>query len=88
MVNTYGQWTEEKDYSTYPAEKWCDYDRAANYIRNTLHYEPKTTMENLITMLFLHGEDDIFDDMGCLNEQEMEDYIEGTGSISEFDYYC
>ena len=26
MVNTYGRWTEEKDYSTYPKEKWCDYD--------------------------------------------------------------
>ena len=44
-------------------------------------------MENLITMLFLHGEGEIFDDMGCLNERQMEDYIEGTG-ISEFDYYC
>ena len=87
MVNTYGQWTAEQDYTTYPPEKWCDYDRAANYIRNVQHYEPKTDMENLITMLFLHGEGEIFDDMGCLNERQMEDYIEGTG-ISEFDYYC
>lgn len=27
-----GEWTEEKDYSTYPKEKWCDYDYMAAWI--------------------------------------------------------
>lgn len=51
MVDTYGRWTEEKDYSTYPKEKWCDYDYMAAWIREQ-GYEPKTDMENLITMIF------------------------------------
>ena len=33
MVDTYGRWTEEKDYNTYPKEKWCDYDYMAAWIR-------------------------------------------------------
>lgn len=87
MVDTYGRWTEEKDYSTYPKEKWCDYDRVANYIRNELHYEPKTDMENLITILFFHAEDEIIDDMGSLNEYQLRDYL-CDNNIEEFDYYC
>ena len=39
-----GKWTEEKDYSTYPKEKWCDYDCMAAWIREQ-KYEPKTSME-------------------------------------------
>lgn len=46
-----GKWTEEKDYSTYPKEKWCDYDYMAAWIRER-NYEPKTSMENLITNIF------------------------------------
>lgn len=26
MIDTYGRWTEEKDYNIYPKEKLCDYD--------------------------------------------------------------
>lgn len=40
MVDTYGRWTEEKDYSTYPKEKLCDYDYMAIWIREQ-GYEPK-----------------------------------------------
>ena len=36
MVDTYGRWTEEKDYSTYPEEKMCDYDKMAVWIRLSL----------------------------------------------------
>lgn len=54
MVNQWrGEWTEEKDYSTYPKGKWCDYDYMAAWIREQ-KYEPKTSMENLITNIFLH----------------------------------
>lgn len=51
MVNNLGQWTEEKDYNTYPKEKWCDYDYMAVWIRSK-GYEPETSMENLISMMF------------------------------------
>lgn len=49
MVNNLGQWTEEKDYSTYPKEKWCDYDYMAAWVRSE-GYEPETSMENLISI--------------------------------------
>ena len=55
MVDTWGNWTEEKDYSTYPKEKWCDYDYMTAWIREQ-GYEPKTSIENLITMILLHYE--------------------------------
>ena len=44
MVDRYGRWTEEKDYSTYPKEKWCMYDYMANAIRKT-GYKIKTSEE-------------------------------------------
>ncbi len=87
MVDVYGIWTEEKDYRTYPQEKWCDYDIAANYIRNDLNYKPETTMENLITMIFLHAGNEILDDMGCLNEYLLRDFL-WDNSVESFDYYC
>ena len=31
MVDCYGRWTEEQDYSKYPEEKMCDYDYMAIY---------------------------------------------------------
>lgn len=46
-----GEWTEEKDYDTYPKEKWCDYDYMAAWIREQ-KYEPETSMKNLIEMIF------------------------------------
>ena len=90
MVTAYGKWIEEKDYASYPKEKWCDYDRMAVWIRET-GYEVKTTMENLITMIFLY-----FDD----SEQEEYDHLPGTfidkckayvmdsGGLELFDFEC
>ena len=54
MVNQWtGEWTEEKDYSTYPKEKWCDYDYMAAWTREK-QYAPNTSMENLTTTTYLH----------------------------------
>lgn len=33
MVDILRRWEEEKDYSIYPKEKWCDMDYIANEIR-------------------------------------------------------
>lgn len=92
MIDSFtGQWYEEPDYSTYPKEELCDYDRMAIWIRSQ-GYEPLTSMDNLITMIFIH-----FD--SCDNLYEGGDYgeeftIEGcqryvldSGGIAEFDYY-
>lgn len=96
MVDTYGNWTEEKDYTTYPKEKWCDYDRVANYIRNTKNYTPVTDIENLITMVLAYYAsvlDDIGGGQSYTNEREPYDiediaeYVNDMGGLKEFDYY-
>lgn len=84
MVDWYGRWTYEPNT---PEEKKCDYDRMAEYIISQ-GYEPETDLENLITMIFSHydfeleetGED--FTMEGCI------EYINNTGSLADFDYYC
>ena len=95
MVDAYGRWTEEKDYSTYPKEKWCDYDYMASWIRGK-GYEPETSMENLISMMFAHYENEIafhvseFDtESGNFNgtyTDTCKAFVEASGGISEFDY--
>jgi hypothetical protein len=88
MVDYYGNWTEEKDYSVYPKDKWCDYDHMAAFIREK-EYKPKTTMENLISMIFAHYESVLED-----NNEECEFNIEDCkmyaieNGFCEFDYYC
>ena len=87
MVDTYGRWTEEKDYNTYPKERWCMYDYMADAIRKT-KYEIKTSMENLIDMIFLHAECNI----ECGEEINMDDvvdimeWVNESGGLKEFDY--
>ena len=85
MVDQFGRWTEEKDYATYPEEKWCAYDHMAVWIRSQ-GYEPLTTMGYLIDMIFLHydGEceeqDKEFSIEGCI------EFVEESGGIRMFDY--
>lgn len=84
-MDVYGRWTEEKDYNNYPKEKWCDYDIMAVWIRKS-GYEIKTTIENLITMIFAHYEgyreeaNEEFTFSGC------QEYVMESGGLSEFDY--
>nr|DAZ52599.1 MAG TPA: hypothetical protein [Caudoviricetes sp.] len=94
MVDTWGNWTEEKDYSTYPKEKWCDYDYMAAWIREQ-GYEPKTDMENLITMILLYyeceiedGESDYDTENGKFDGtyiEAVQTYVQDNG-ISNFDF--
>lgn len=89
MVDTYGRWTEEKDYNTYPKEKWCMYDYMADAIRKT-EYEIKTTMENLITMIFLHVEGAVEDgtEIDTDNAYDIMEWVKESGGLQEFDYEC
>lgn len=94
MVDTWGNWTEEKDYSTYPKEKWCDYDYMAAWIREQ-GYEPKTDMENLITMILLYyeceiedGESDYDTENGKFDGtyiEAVQTYVQDNGLVN-FDY--
>lgn len=97
MVDTYGRWYEEEDYSTYPEEKWCDYDTMAAWIGEH-GYEPKTSMENLINMIFAHYECETENDKNSIyhpnNFIDCKDpwisgckvYVEDNGGVEEFDY--
>lgn len=89
MVDMYGNWTEEKDYSVYPKEKWCGYDWMAVAIRKD-EYEPVTDMKNLITMIFLHAESAVEDGTDIVMDSidDIVWWVRENGGYKEFDYYC
>lgn len=93
MVDTYGRWIEEPDYNVYPKEKWCDYDTMAAWIREQ-GYEPKTSMENLISMIFCFYEGEIESRVSDFDTKFFDGnytdackaYVEESGGLAEFDY--
>lgn len=88
MVNQWtGEWTEEKDYNTYPKEKWCMYDYLANKIRKS-GYEIKTTMENLITIILLNVDNAVEDGTDIVKDssEDIMWWVQEQGGLSEFDY--
>lgn len=97
MVNNLGQWIEETDYSKFPKEKWCDYDYMADWIRSS-GYKPKTSMENLIDIIFYHYEQEIafhvseFDtesgNFGGTYTEACQAFVEASGGLEMFDYEC
>lgn len=97
VIDYLRRWVPEKDYSTYPKEKWCDYDIVANYIIQQ-NYIPKTTIENLVRNIIAHfecetedGNSEFFptynDDL-MINIDGVTRYIEASGGLEEFDYWC
>ena len=101
MVNTWGQWFEEENYSKYPKEKWCVYDYMANWIR-AINYTPETEIKHLIYMCVAHYESWVEDEETsfCDETKRIEDmtieeifedikeYVEASGGLRDFDYYC
>ena len=89
MVDAYGNWTEEKDYNTYPEEKLCDCDRMAIIIRLD-GYEPKTSMENLVTMIYLHAKSAVEDGTDILlgDPNDIVWWVKENGGYEEFDYWA
>ena len=94
-------WTE-KDYSTYPKEEWCDMDYMEAWIRS-LGYEPKTSMENLILMIFAYYEIELLDsdrkfytdieksengDGWMVSIYDVSCFVEANGGLQEFDHEC
>lgn len=100
MVDQYGNWTEEKDYSTYPRRKWCDMDHMANWVREK-GYVPKTSMERLCTNMYISYVDYTkdkndrcyafcdprpFPENVMLFMPDFCAYINDTGGFHEYDY--
>lgn len=61
MIDCYGHWRKEQDYSKYPKEKWCDMDYVANYL-DAIDYEPKNIgWKELIDRLIDNYNDDVME---------------------------
>lgn len=102
MIDMYGMWKAEEDYSVYPENEWCDYDYVAAWIRS-VGYEPKTSMENLTNIILVSYNNYMFyeDKMYYAIEDnreypdnlmvfipDIEAYVAESGGLSEFDYEC
>lgn len=85
MVDWYGRWREEKDYTTYPDELWTDCDYMAVWIRGK-GYDPKTSMENLIDLIFLHYQGECEEEGKEFNIEDCIEYVMNSGGIEMFDY--
>lgn len=92
MVDSYGNWMPEKDYSKYPKEQWCDMDIVCNYIVNK-GYKPQISMEKLIDRILLSSDfydmnpkyTPCFDEYSMVNMDSLERFINESGGISAFD---
>lgn len=88
MVDYYGRWTPEEDYSSFPEEKMTDCDRIAKRIIED-GYEPKTSLEHLVDMIVLICDcPDMEDELDRDNIDTWWAYIEASGGYAEFDYYA
>lgn len=100
MIDYYGKWKAEEDYKSYPKNKWCDLDYVANWI-NESNYTPKTSLENLVEMIFAHYDGYLVDNnmefYSDIEESEnglmvsikdISCFVEESGGCAEFDYYC
>ena len=100
MIDANGNWIEEKDYSVYPEEKWCDYDYMAVWIRSK-GYEPKTSMQNLIDNVLDYYESMCkitekryfevkdtreYPDNLMVNIPDVELYVESSSGLEYFDF--
>lgn len=86
MVTTYGEWIYEPGT---PENKKCWCDKIADYITES-GYKIKTTIENIVYMIEAYWETELED-----SETEYQDtieecitFVEESGGIKEFDYYC
>lgn len=87
MVDYYGRWTYE--HNTPEVEK-TDCDMIADWIVDELHYKPKTSIENLVSMIILHFDDpDNYPEYGeDFTVEGCKCYVEDSNGPAEFDYYC
>ena len=94
------KWIMEEDYTMHPKKEWCDMDYVAMWILDT-GYKPKTSMENLIHMIFAHYYDYLEDnDVKFYTDMEWSEnglmisvidvscFVNENGGLSEFDYEC
>lgn len=100
MINNLGQWEENKDYITYSEKEWCGMDYMAAWIRSK-GYKLKTSMKNLINMIFWYYENDDevmergyfviqdtreYPDNLMINILDVEEYVMASGGLEMFDF--
>lgn len=93
MVDVYGRWTYEPHT---PEEKKCDFDRLADEIHKQIkesndqcggNFQIETTIENLVTMIYLHLKDEI-DEMETFDVAAIMEIVAESGGLREYDYFC
>ena len=93
MVDVYGRWIYEPNT---PEEKKCDFDRLADEIQKQIkesndqcggNFQIETTIENLVTMIYLHLKDEI-DEMETFDVAAIMEIVAESGGLKEFDYFC
>lgn len=101
MVDYYGRWMAERDYKVFPKEKWCDCDYIAAWIQD-LGYQSKTNIENLVDMILAHYTSYLEDydvdfyistmkkseNDNMISIKDVSCFVEESGGLKEFDYYC
>jgi hypothetical protein len=102
MIDYYGHWKANKDYSDFQEKEWCDLDYVASWIKEK-GYQPKTSIENLCWMILNHYDFDeekiekgyfaikderAYPDNLMVYIPDVECYVEASGGIAEFDYDC
>ena len=90
MVDAFGRWTEEADYSKYPMSKWCDLDYVAKYIREQ-NYKPELDMEELIERIIYRfneeqGYEPHYGGDLMIYMPTFAAFVEDMGGVKEFDY--
>lgn len=100
MVDWFGNWTAEKDYSAYPKDKWCDYDYVAAWVME-MKYSPKTTIENIVKMIVAHYDSylsdnniefytdiEVSENEPMISVEDVASFVVESGGLKEFDYWC
>ena len=85
MVDNCGHWTYEP---CAPDSKKCWLDCIADWITST-GYKAETTIENVVIMVTSHWELEMEDREECEDTIEnCKQFVEESGGIGEFDYWC
>lgn len=84
MVDWYGNWTFEPNT---PEDKKNDSDRVAEWILSK-GYTPKTSIENLVDMIWAYYDSPDNDHPEEFDINSIAEFVEISGGLSEFDYYC
>lgn len=100
MVDWFGSWKAESDYSKFPKEKWCDCDYVAAWIADS-NYKSEAPIEILVRTILLYysgylieNNADFYTDRTesengmMISIEDVSCFVEEDGGLKEFDSRC